>query len=44
MNVINVPDLVYNLVEEVDGDSDYGSDMDSCDEKADAIFERIDKY
>ena len=34
---------MYNLVDEADGDSDYGSD-DSSNDDAEDVFERIAKY
>ena len=35
---------MYNLVDEADGDSDYGSDCDSSNDDAEDVFERIAKY
>ena len=35
---------MYNLVDEADGDSDYGSDYDSSNDDAEDVFERIAKY
>ena len=36
--------VVYNLVDEPEDDSDYGSGYDSSAEDAEDIFEKITKY
>ena len=37
-------ELVYHLVEQPDGDSDYGSDCDSSNDDTDEVFDRLAKY
>ena len=43
-NVLFLLGLVYNIVEQPDDDSDYGSDYDSLNDDPDDVFEKIAKY